>query len=61
MRLSDKGQLKGAGEKPVSQEQMELTRLRAELSRVKMERNIKKGDDVLRKGIAFEVRLDCQA
>jgi len=30
VRLSGKGQLKGAGDKPVSPEQMELARLRAE-------------------------------
>ena len=42
IRLSNKGQLKGAGDKPVSPEQMELARLRAELSRVKMERDISK-------------------
>ncbi len=34
------GQLNGAGAKPVSPEQMEITRLGAELSRVKMERDI---------------------
>ena len=38
--LSGKGQLEGAGEKPVSPEQMELARLRAELSKVKMKRDI---------------------
>ena len=38
VKLSDKGQLKGAGDKPVSAEQMELARLRAELARVKMQR-----------------------
>ena len=32
IRLSNKGELKGAGDKPVSPEQMELARLRAELS-----------------------------
>ena len=42
MRLSEKGQLRGAGDKPVSAEQMELARLRAELARVKMERDILK-------------------
>ena len=42
VRLSEKGQLKGAGDKPVSAEQMELARLRAELARVKMERHILK-------------------
>jgi transposase-like protein len=40
VRLSDKGQLKGAGEKPVSPEQMELARLRAENARLRMERDI---------------------
>jgi len=33
VRLGEKGQLKGAGDKPVSPEQMELARLRAELAR----------------------------
>ena len=42
VRLSEKGQLRGAGDKPVSAEQMELARLRAELARVKMERDILK-------------------
>jgi transposase len=47
VRLSAKGQLKGAGDKPVSPEQMELARLRAELARVKMER------DILKKATAY--------
>ncbi len=34
------GRLVGAGAKPVSPEQMEIARLRAELARVKMERDI---------------------
>jgi len=34
------GRLTGAGAKPVSPEQMEIARLRAELARVKMERDI---------------------
>ena len=34
------GKLTGADSKPVSAEQMELSRLRAELARVKMERDI---------------------
>ena len=34
------GFAQGAGDKPVSAEQMELVRLRAELARVKMERDI---------------------
>ena len=41
-RLADKGTLQGAGERPVSAEQMELARLRTELARVKMERDILK-------------------
>jgi len=42
VRLSNKGQLKGAGDKPVSPEQMGLARLRAQLARVTMERDIQK-------------------
>ena len=47
VRLSNQGQLKGAGDKPMSLEQMELSRLRAELARVKMER------DILKKATAY--------
>ena len=36
------GRLAGAGTKPVSPEQMELARLRAEVARLKMERDILK-------------------
>jgi transposase len=42
VRLHTKGQLKGAGDKPVSAEQMELARLRAENERLRMERDILK-------------------
>lgn len=42
MRLAAEGKLTGAGAKPVSAEQMELARLRAELARAKMERGILK-------------------
>ena len=42
VKLSAKGQLKGAGDNPVGPEQMELTRLRAKLARVTMERDIPK-------------------
>jgi transposase-like protein len=42
IRLPAKGELQGAGDKPVSAEQMELARLRAELARVKMARDILK-------------------
>lgn len=44
---SDKGALKGAGDKPVSPEQMELARLRAENARLRMER------DILKKATAY--------
>ena len=47
VRLSEKGELRGAGDKPGSAEQMELARLRAELARVKMER------DILKKATAY--------
>ncbi|MBC7599621.1 MAG: transposase, partial [Polaromonas sp.] len=40
VRLANKGELKGAGDKPVSPEQMELARLRAENARLRMERDI---------------------
>ena len=40
VRLAETGQLQGAGERPVSAQQMELARLRAALARVKMERDI---------------------
>ena len=42
MRLSERGELSGAGDKPVTPEQMELARLRAELARMTMERDIAK-------------------
>ena len=42
VRLSDAGKLTGAGDKPVTPEQMELARLRAELARMTMERDIAK-------------------
>ena len=50
VRLSGKGQLKGAGDKPVSPEQMELARLRAQLARKTMER------DILKKATAYFAR-----
>ena len=50
VRLASKGKLAGAGAKPVSAEQMELARLRAELARVKMER------DILKKATAYFAR-----
>lgn len=50
VRRSERGELIGAGGKPVSGEQMELARLRAELARVKMER------DILKKATAYFAR-----
>jgi transposase-like protein len=47
VRLAEKGELQGAGDRPVSAEQMEMARLRAELARVKMER------DILKKATAY--------
>ena len=47
LRAAERGELKGAGDRPVSAEQMELARLRAELARVKMER------DILKKATAY--------
>jgi transposase-like protein len=40
VRLHGMGQLKGAGDEPVSPEQMELARLRAENARLRMARDI---------------------
>jgi transposase len=47
IRASENGELRSAGDRPVSAEQMELARLRAELARVKMER------DILKKATAY--------
>ena len=60
VRPNAKGQLKGASDKPVNPEQMELARLRAELARVKMERDILKKPRRTLRGNRCEVRLDCQ-
>ena len=40
VKAQRQGKLKGVDSKPVSAEQMEISRLRAELARVKMERDI---------------------
>jgi transposase len=40
VKANRQGRLKGVDSKPVSAEQMEIARLRAELARVKMERDI---------------------
>ena len=42
VKADSRGLLKGTAARPVSPEQMEISRLRAELSRVKMERDILK-------------------
>ena len=47
VRLHGKGQLKDAGDKPVSPEQMELARPGAELARARME------SDILKKAMAY--------
>ena len=47
IRGAAKGELTGAGTKPVSAEQMELARLRAENARLRMER------DILKKATAY--------
>ena len=47
VRLHAKGQLKGAGDTPVSPELLELARLRAENARLRMER------DILKKAAAY--------
>ena len=48
VRQENRGELaKGAGSKPVSAEQMELARVKAELAPVKME------SDILKKAMAF--------
>jgi transposase-like protein len=47
LRLAQRGELQGAGDRPVSAQEMELARLRAELARVRMER------DILKKATAY--------
>lgn len=47
VQAEGRGLLKGTAAKPVSQEQMEISRLRAELARTKMER------DILKKATAY--------
>ena len=51
VRLDGKGQLKGAGAKPVSPEQMDLARLRADNARLRLER------DILGKATAYFARV----
>lgn len=50
VKADREGRLAGAGTKPVSPEQMELARLRAEVARLKMER------DILKKAAAYFAR-----
>jgi transposase len=47
LKAEERGGLSGVASKPVSAEQMEISRLRAELARVKMER------DILKKATAY--------
>ncbi|SPS02704.1 transposase (fragment) [Cupriavidus taiwanensis] len=42
VKAEQEGKLGGAGAKPVSAEQMELSRLRAEVARLQMERDTQK-------------------
>ena len=63
VRQATKGKLASAGTKPVSAEQMKLARLRAELARIKMERDILKKVSRIRRthtlrGSQREVCLD---
>ena len=50
VKADSRGLLKGTAARPVSPEQMEISRLRAELSRVKMERDILKKATVVSTG-----------
>jgi len=50
VKAQREGKLSGADRRPVSAEQMEIARLRAELARVKMER------DILEKATAYFAR-----
>jgi transposase len=59
LKAEQEGKLGGAGAKPVSAEQMELARLRAEVARLKMERDILKNIPKWRApdpGCAFRVK-----
>jgi transposase len=58
VRASERGGLSGAGDKPVTPEQMELARLRAELARMTMERDIAKKRRRTLLMIFCNVRLD---
>ena len=58
VKADSRGLLKGTAARPVSPEQMEISRLRAELSRVKMERDILKKRRRTSPRNRSEVRLD---
>lgn len=57
IKASDAGKLKGEKAQTVSKEQMEISRLRAELSRVKMERDILENLRHASRKSRYEVRL----
>lgn len=58
IKAEQRGRLGGAGSKPVSPEQMEIALLRAELARVKMERDILEKRRRTSRRSGSEVRLD---
>ncbi|MFM9428064.1 transposase-like protein, partial [Variovorax sp. GrIS 2.14] len=67
VKAKREGKLSGADSKAVSAEQMEISRLRAELARVKMERDIldlqlehdllKKASKIIKKGLGVSLQL----
>ena len=57
VKADREGKLAGAGAKPVSPEQMELARLRAEVARLKMERDILKKPQRTSRRSRCEVRV----
>jgi len=61
VRLEGNGRLKGAGDKPVSPEHMELPRLRSENARLRMERDILKKRWSTSQGNPRELRLDSES
>lgn len=58
IKAQREGRLGGPGSKPVSPEQMELARLRAELAKTKMELAIIKKQQRTSRGNRCEVRVD---
>ena len=61
IKASAEDQLKGAGSKVVTPEEMELSRLRVENLRLKRENEILIKRRRTSQGTSFEVRLDCRA